>query len=419
MNRCFFYPTVLLVLFLSCDRLAEPEEMVAEQATLTQVTAGQDSLVLYASFAGTKTDIGENGLEVLWEEGDKIGVYAYNGEEISYYCYTLVSGAGTTEGVFTGEAFDGGLIGASHPYFSPRPDKKPSGEAGYSSFLFTLPSSAAYGDYESCDFKVATSLERDDEGNSHLTFSQKLTLLDFAVTFPEEMRDDRALNFQMSASAKLTGAFYMDIEDTLCDVEPTDDCFSTVETVFGGESGLAIPSDGVLRFRMVVLPTVRNDEKISFSLTTAGKVYTFWLRAAKDYLGGYRYNMSIDLGALKAAGRLAIQTNPDFFYKCKDLGIFDFHEQGFVIQQNPQWQCSWNSSAFRFQNWATKSVAVIGHPETMALDQTYDLSISTIGSVGATLPLTSTAKVIKIDAASGTCWLHDEANGLGYIILTK
>lgn len=419
MNRSIFYPAVLLVLFFSCTRLAEPEEKKVEQPTLTQVSVRADSLVLYASFAATKTYIGDNGRDVLWQEGDKIGVYAYNGGMKSYYGYTLAAGAGTSEGVFTGKAFDGELIGAFFPYSTMLPKKKKPAVEGHSSYLFTLPSSAAYGDYESCDFKVATSMVKDGEGNSHLTFSQKLTLLDFVVTFPEELRGDRALNFQMSASAKLTGAFYMDIEDPSSGIEPTDDCFSTVETVFGGESGLAIPSDGVLRFRMVVLPTVRNDEKISFSLATAGRVYTFWLRAAKDYLGGYRYNMSIDLGALKAAGRLDIQTNPDFFYKCKAIGIFDFHEQGFVIQQSPRWQCSWNPTLFRFQNWGTKSVAVIGHPETMALDQTYDLSISTIGSVGVTLPSASTAKVIKIDATSGTCWLHDEANGLGYIILTK
>ena len=410
-------PPVLL--FLSCARITGPEEMVAEQATLTEVTAGQDSLVLYASFAGTKTDIGGNGRDVIWEEGDKIGVYAYNDGMKSYYCYTLAAGAGTNRGVFSGKAFDGELVGAFFPYSKMLPTKKKPVVEGHSSFLFTLPSS--YDGYETSDFKVATSLERDGEGNSHLTFSQKLTLLDFAVTFPDEMRDDRVLNFQMSASAKLTGAFYMDVEDPSSAVEPTDDCFSTVETVFGGKTGLAIPSDGVLRFRMVVLPTVRNDEKISFSITTASRVYTFWLRAAKDYLGGYRYTMSIDLGALEAAGRLDIQSNPDwdFLYKCTDPCVFDFQKSSFVIRQSPRWQCSWNSSAFRFQDWGAKSVAVIGHPGTMGLDQTYDLSISTIGSVGVTLPRTSSAKVIRIDAASGTCWLHDEANGLGYIILTK
>ena len=419
---------VLLLLgfsVLSCSGVIELDSNYDRKATLELVNpVGTDSMTVRASLAATKTELGDNGRDVLWKEGDQIGVYTYSGGIRSYRCYTLISGAGTSEGVFGGEAFSGRLIGAFYPYSSSVPSRKKPAVSGHTYMQFRIEPSVDHipggDDFAVSDFKVASSFEEDGNGGYNVRFEQKLTLLDFKLLLTPDMMKDRLLRFQMSTPYMLAGDFYMDIEDPESGIEPIDGTSSnTVEVVFNGEEGIEAPGSGELHFRMVVLPTVKAHGDILFRIWAVGRHYEIALRAAKDYLPGYRYGMTLDMASIEAAGKMSVIIDKQYFHSFTDPGIVDLDQQRYIVRLGEGWQYGWNATEARFLNWTDRGAVVLEYPSAMMPGSSYDFPVSVIGNVSGVTAQTVPMEVTRTDTAKGLYWLEDQTGGRGYIIMLK
>lgn len=401
--------------FASCTKETELDE-------LTPVKEG--GVTIFANLLDTKTSIDDNGTTVNWETGDRISIYSlYNGV-LGSTGYTLSAGEGTPEGTFSGNAaVRGSYIGAFYPYTTGLTRQDPK-DSGHYAFQFNLPrwqdQKSGSTEYSSYDYKVAASYEKLNTKSYKMTFVQKLSLLDFRLVLSPRMASDKFKSFKMEAEGRaVTGDFLMDIKAVDEAVRPGTEVSDTVSVALGEGDGMDSPSDGVLHFRMVTLPEIKEDDKLSFKLTCLGKDYCFDLHAAKDYQGGYRYTMSIDMSVLESYDKVTVIKHDDFFLRFKTPGIFNLEEQVFTIQNDSRWQFGWSTSEFRFQNWQDKKVIRISRPSAMEVGTEVSLSVTTIGDVSGDFTHTTKANVVKVDALTGTCWLQDDINGYGYILIAN
>ena len=108
MKNLRIIPSIAVLTLLACACLPDVEFPLQPQENLLTATIGSDP--------ATKTSLSteeDNYSKVLWTKGDQIGVFV-NGEP-NLYAYTLVSGAGKSEAVFSGFGTGASYI-AVYPY---------------------------------------------------------------------------------------------------------------------------------------------------------------------------------------------------------------------------------------------------------------------------------------------------------------
>ena len=217
-----------------------------------------------------------------WEEGDKIGIFTesdFNSE------YTLVSGAGTIDGVFDGQRTkDAMLLGAYAPY-SEAAGGNPSG------IKIAVPTVVKYGETPVCEFATGIA---DDKGD--LTFYEKLTRLNVSFANVEgsfaEGKDILALS--ITADLPYVGAFKTDITDSTAEVIAAEEASKVLEFTF--DEGTAFSGDMVLKAG--VAPIIKSGWKLKVSVRFGDITVDTVVNAESTMLSDEDFDLVLDVKAM-------------------------------------------------------------------------------------------------------------------------
>lgn len=207
--------------------------------------------------AATKTYV-DDGLNLLWYSGDKIGVFNGNYTNV---CYTLSSGQGTTRAEFSGEtAFTKGKLYAYYPYG----DNKTSGSivVDLSNQIYSEPSD--FGKY----FYMVGSADV-NEGTKDISISFKNPLAAFVFTVDNQL--DHAIKvtgFSVSTQNS-ESVFHQEATLDLGADDPTvlkttDDATDKISVTI---KNIEVADGEEVAFPLVVLPAKLSDKKLDFTFS--------------------------------------------------------------------------------------------------------------------------------------------------------
>lgn len=379
----------------------------------------------------TKVALGDDGYSLFWEKNDKITLYfctvKNNGSIKAYYAknLTLSSGAGTKTAVFSGLTWDYS-INAIRPLFAVYPAvSSPSGKT--SGKIYTLA-----GDYEnfqyvngntrnavSADFKATTSISGSYSEGFTCNFKEMGVLLDFSITPTRDMINDGDKIKKITLStlgASIAGKYSMSYSEDGSVSISSDDRVLDNNLVFDSGTEPVCTEGATLDALMTILPAIKDNDDIIVKIVTDNRYVTVRAKAAKDYLPGYKYKMTLNLPSLEGSSHMSI-VNEDIFSKILDRnGIFDTSDpqtvKDILTDASPSVQYAFNSTSCRFQEWKTGKIYVISMPSgNYGPGEQLSLSVKSDPSQSA-----SSVPVYVVRADGSKYWLKSTDDKTGYII---
>lgn len=406
--------TVLFVPLLACAFLAGCGQV--------QELEEKARVKLFAGIEGSdrqKTSLDSDGYTVNWEKGDAVGVLYSSDGKTYYKAFGLASGAGTPDGLFVGpEDWAGNvLLGAFYPVHQAITLSTIGREYHIEVNLADNQVDRASGQFGKYDLKAACDFQQQGEGIYSVKFRQQVTLLDFGVIPTDEMTGggEALLSLSLTAPRAIAGDLLLNISDPYAGLLPYNDVTKAVTVT--PDSAIVLAKEVKSKVKMFVVPTVQEDDDLQIEIRTTNHIVNVDAKAAKSYLPGKKYSMTLDLPALVAAGKAYVVDMGDrFLMNTSDFGIFDLSDEPdirpeFVIGDG--WQCGGDAACFRMVNWLEKKILWIRHPSSMKVGETVSLEIS---SYGESPVATGTVSAV-VSRINGTiCWLKDDTSKKGYII---
>ena len=425
----------LLTVIQGCSNFRS-EERYGKDDSLVLVEEEKDQVAVSAGIMATKTVFADDGFTVLWESADKIGIWyttktTYSGGHDSYgfRSYSLKSGAGSPDGLFTGTKLKSTEVynGAFHPC----PQNLNYSVTDNGDILLSMDLSSdqkqasgaiALSNY---DFKVAASFEdkstTSGSASYKISFQQKTAVLRFCIKPTAGMlslgENVKKLTLVADNSA-IAGKFTMNISDADADLVPDDDTGSHRVTVYTDRE---VSADGI-SIPMFIIPSVRENDALNISISTESRMFAFKAKAAKDFQSGYSYSMTVNLPALEKEGLLKTYDLTVPFLSYSEIGAYDLSQASgaqpvitSIATLGDGWQYSYNSKTARIQNWKNKSMILIEHPASMGEGNDVSLNVTTYGQ-GLSKITQGKVQATVMKSDSGNYWLVSEDGKTGYII---
>lgn len=259
---------------------------------LTRITAEIDETRI------SRTTLGEDGLKVLWSEGDKIGVFS-SADDNAFF--TLKEGAGSNTAVFEGRLSAGAAPSmAYYPYAA-------VSEATETAWPVTVAAeqsqSGTAAEIGANDIKIGAY----NAGAGKFEFRNKLSLLCFRIS---DLDGSEMAGLPLSkltfavAGRDIAGIFQADLthsDAALKAVAATD----AVTLNFGAAPAL----NGEVLGWCLVNPSVKTGDELLVTLYAGDKKAELKVQAAKEYAEGMRYMMPVEVNRLVAAGSMVVTTD--------------------------------------------------------------------------------------------------------------
>ncbi len=217
-----------------------------------------------------------------WEEGDKIGLFT----DSDFNCeYTLVEGAGTTDGVFDGAmSRDAMVLGAYAPY---------SENAGgnLSGVKINIPAVVEHGVTPVCKF--ASGVVND---NGKIIFYEKLTRLNISFTnLADSFAEDKEIrSLSITADLPFVGPFKADATDDTADVLAEESASKVLEFTF--PEGTTLSSDMVLKAG--VAPVVKTGWNLKVQIRFSDVTVDGIIKSESTMLSDEDYNIELDIDSM-------------------------------------------------------------------------------------------------------------------------
>ena len=252
----------------------------------TDPTVGPDGgskVEITALFESVRTSLGDDGLEVLWSSGDRIGVYTDADNNVPFTLKPEYDGK--REGRFEGTASEGAqVVAAYYPYDEAAGNDNTSATVTVDA---TQTQGADIADIADNDLAVATV-----DGNGSLIFRSKLAMLHFAFTnsASSEIGGKALESIRISVAGRdLAGRFTMALDDagaalTAVGTQPS----ATLD--FADGATVADDTEGWL----MVNPAIEAGDPIKISVLADGVWYGYTAEAKQALAAGTRYNIAID-----------------------------------------------------------------------------------------------------------------------------
>ena len=245
---------------------------------------------------GSRTVLGDDGLKVLWENQDRLGVFSDKGD--ANVSFLLSEGAGESVGRFEGALSKGAVPQyVYYPY---------SADAGTSTATLAVTVDAEQtqngttASIGANDFKIGSY----DAAQKRFSLRNKLSLLAFTV---DDLTGSELFGQPLDRivlavdNRDLSGDFTADLTDPEAALTPVSASAESTLS-FSGKPVLEKPVSGWL----LVNPVVEEGDPMTVTLYAGSKKATLRVRASKRYEAGVRYTMPLDVNELVADGSMTV-----------------------------------------------------------------------------------------------------------------
>ena len=395
----------------------------------------------------SKTALDDNGYTLKWCDNDSIAVYfSYQADITSGGLYTfyklepfvLTSKADTSAGTF--KCVSNLLANKDNPKYKPIAAVYP---VNGSFFVFNDNSPAYYKnvlantlvldsprDISKGDIRATSSFIEagysPTKDNVYTRFSAKCnfkelgTLLDFEITPTADMVKDKDVIRSISLSTQnsvIAGAYTVSFSGEDVEISADDESFSNQTMTINYKDKAISPFQSALpaEFLMTILPGIGSGEKLYITIVTDKRTININTAAAKDFLPGYKYKMSLPLSEIPESNISIIV--PDKFTSISDkLGKFSIDKSGNVTtvfsDDESGVQYGYHDNKCRFQNWNDGTITFLTIPAG-----TKPQVGSTISVTESTLNGSNSPKEFRAVMRVGSrYWLKSTDGTTGYII---
>lgn len=246
----------------------------------------------------TRTELGSDGLKVLWSANDKIGVFSASDNNT---LFTLKSGAGSNSGTFEGLLTAGATpTYAYYPYSGTAGDNVAAIAMTVGTEQVQTGAAAEIGDN---DFKVGVYK------TGKFEFKNKLALLCFKVN---DLDGSELAGLPLSkitfgaAGRDIAGSYTADLTDAAAALTPVAPAAAVTLNL---DASPALT--GEVTAWCMVNPAVKSGDDLVITLYAGTKKAELKVRASKDYEAGMRYMMPVGVNALVADGSMTISTSKE------------------------------------------------------------------------------------------------------------
>ena len=274
--RRFIYMVAMAAMVAGCakDATTDGQTSTATDGNKTEITA---------LFESVRTSLGEDGLEVLWRNGDRIGVYTDADTNVPFTLKPEFDGK--REGLFEGTATDGAkVVAAYYPY-----DASAGDNAAQANVTVDATQYEGADGHDIADNDLAVASVGDD---GTLLFRSKLAMLrlSFTNTASSEIGGKALESIRVSVAGRdLAGSFTLALDDpeaalTTVKAQPSATLeFAEGATVDTGTEGL-----------LMVNPAIETGDQIKISVRAGGAWYGYTAEAKQALAAGTRYDIAID-----------------------------------------------------------------------------------------------------------------------------
>lgn len=400
MRKTLFFGLAALLFGLLSTACADQLVLVDNGREDASSTEGLCTITATLESSVTKTTL--DGMNVVWQTGDKIKVFS--DANVSGVVYTLNSGAGTTTGTFIGDPVGEG------PYYAVYPASAITSKKT-TTLIVTAPVIQGYVANNFAQ-NVNLAVAKGDDLNN-LSFRNAGGLLKLSVTGSKTIN---AVNLYSAADEALNGTL------TVSDL--------TAETPTMTYTGSGEDKN------MISL-------KISTPVTLSGTATDFYFFLPSGTLtSGFAVELVDSQGNAmlqstvkdNSIARSCIREMPAFEYSPQYRGKFLLDDAlasawTGVKTDNSQTRCAAflqtagqfatvpggsDSQTFRIQDWSIGYALSLTLPGTLTFNGDHAATVKVFGTVSGISPGSSTLKFIKQHGSRK--WLVDETSGVGYII---
>ena len=413
------YIFILLLAAAGCHNFEEKQEVRTVELADPQTEQMQEiSVKAIISPDSTKTSLAANGYTVNWSAGDKISLLYSLGSSKYLADLTISSGAGTPEGIFTGA-----LASGSTPVIAFYPAVEILSQSSFTTFYLNLATSLEQSgtsfDLAPGDIKASSDFSGSINGGLTVNFYEMGTLLDFLITPTEDMvsKGDKLRRLVFTASSSnVSGDYTINYNNGSPALTPSGSSNSKTRTLDFTGSVPSFTSGVATEALMMILPGIQKNEGVHMTLVTDYYYIDIDASASKEYLGGYKYRMDLDLPALSASSKATITPCDNFTQITDRLGIFDTDNPSSIVSTIADdvagWQAGASSGRFRLQNWSSGEVITFTLPSSMTPGEFCDI---TVNSLKGTIP--SGKLSLRYICSNGTrYWFRSADGNIGYII---
>lgn len=281
LHRFLILGVIGLISFSSCSIDSFEESMDMEPAVLIARTSPH-----------TKTQISKNQpggyLEISWSPADCIGVFT---DKSSHHKFVNTLKEESEHALFSGEIQSGSSMAYAYYPYNPSatdPSEVPVVIGTQQQYL----DGQSIGAY---DIKASNCPDPSDEGTLFVFQSMstllKITFSDggYAGLGQDEMFDKVIIT--NTADRPLTGQFKLDLSDLSLTADPAENS-SSVSVASDGTSKMT--EDDIVLYASI-FQGVKNGDRLKFAIHSSSRIYSFYMKASKDFVAGCCYDIEIDL----------------------------------------------------------------------------------------------------------------------------
>lgn len=361
----------------------------------------------------TRTELADDGRLIYWSKGDSIGLF--NTTFYNVGARLDDASAGSTEGVFKA-GLAGKAMYAYYPYSS-------SAKITRTTVDLNLPAvQTQHGNKPDMryDLKCGTYVSGSSAEGILMEFTQKLTLLDFVITPLDTIIGEKLESISFSDAGKaLAGNYTLNLADVTAPLSFEDGFFDTVTLKYAEKP--VFTAGETIRGWMFVNPSVKNNDHLKMVIRTNRHIVTVDINSEVQFNQGYKYRMPLDLPKLKSKGYVSIRDKADEFdvTTLENPGIYNIEKEEYTVKYEEganQYACYSSSDKydFRIQSLPQAYAVSIRTASALGVDIICDVVVSKTGDIDVRTG-TFSAKVIKM--GDGLVWMHDETNGMAYVII--
>ncbi len=363
----------------------------------------------------SRTSLDEDGLAVLWSEGDSIGLFTTSAKNCGLALD--VSSIGKRDGLFAGNI-------AGTPEYAYYPYSAGAMKTESSVGLVLPRGQVQKGNVPDMayDVKVGRYVSGDNDKGYLFDFTQKLVMLYFVITPDSSIAGDILKSVSLSdAGRKLAGEYTLDLANPAASLSFSDNASDEVLLTFAEEPVLVsgTPVEGW----MFVNADVASGDALKMTVLTDKHIVCVNVSASKQYQMGYRYRMPLDIAKLVSDGNAVVSANisEGDITLLSDPGVYDCAAQAYKclyyagLNQYVTSTVS-GSTLFRVQNMHDGYSVSIALPSTAAEGGVSNVTVKSYGLPSVT---SGTFEVNVVKVTSDKVWLLDPVTGTAYIMIKE
>ena len=398
--RSFFCALCMMALMsVSCVQDLPVEEVT----TRPEKPVVRDTVSFTASLEASDTKTSLSATSVLWNTGDKIKLF--NADHPSGVEFELKEGAGTTKGLFSGEAMGDG------PYYAVYPSSC-AGTLSGTSVSVTLPAEQAYAE-GSFGAGANLSFARAADQLENLSFRNVCGSLSLTLTGSGAIT---SLRLYTKGDEVLHGAGTLSMVEGL--------------PVLNMAAGQTAPS---LRYITLNCGGVSlTGGKTFYLVVPAGTLASGFTVEAVDASGDAMI-LNANAGANRVVNRSKVRPMPETGYLARYRAAYLQTEavsgawNGTLAGSTLENCCTYDeatgqyaylnsetSRMYRMQDWTAGYALTLNTPRNLTLGSQVTVSVTSLGLSTVSSATDVTMRVVK--RFDGRAWLVDETSGAGYVM---